>query len=131
MNSPSLKESRNDMVVFTCKDRFDDMMTCIYEAWASHLGHNNIKLRTEPLGTMELFCEYRHVEADRGKTESVIRTIQQRFPFVHIRWYIMQRWQRMKRRSLIVSIVFNIDFIMAGRFPGFATESDRNEKYLS
>lgn len=55
MNSPSLKESRNDMVVFTCKDRFDDMMTCIYEAWASHLGHNNIKLRTEPLGTMELF----------------------------------------------------------------------------
>lgn len=61
MNSPSPKESRNDMVVFTCKDRFDDMMTCIYEAWASHLGHNNIKLRTEPLGTMELFCEYRHV----------------------------------------------------------------------
>lgn len=43
------------MVVFTCKDRFDDMMTCIYEAWASHLGHSNIKLRTEPFGTMELF----------------------------------------------------------------------------
>lgn len=106
MNSPSLKESRNDMVVFTCKDRFDDIMTCIYEAWASHLGHNNIKLRTEPLGTMELFCEYRHVEADKEKTESVIRTIQQKISFVHIRWYIMQRWQRMKRRSLIVSIVF-------------------------
>ena len=53
------------MVIFTCRDRFDDMMTCIYEAWASHLGHNNIKLRTEPIGTMELFCEYRHVEADR------------------------------------------------------------------
>ena len=69
------------MVVFTCKDRFDDIMTCIYEAWASHLGHNNIKLRTEPLGTMELFCEYRHVEADREKTESVIRTIQQKISF--------------------------------------------------
>lgn len=69
MNSPSPKESRNDMVVFTCKDRFDDMMTCIYEAWASHLGHNNIKLRTEPLGTMELFCEYRHVEADKENRE--------------------------------------------------------------
>lgn len=55
MNSPAPKESRNDMVIFTCKDRFDDMMTCIYEAWASHLGHNNIKLRTEPIGTMELF----------------------------------------------------------------------------
>ena len=81
MNSPAPKESRNDMVIFTCKDRFDDMMTCIYEAWASHLGHNNIKLRTEPLGTMELFCEYRHVEADREKTESVIRTIQQKISF--------------------------------------------------
>ena len=81
VNSPSPKESRNDMVVFTCKDRFDDMMTCIYEAWASHLGHNNIKLRTEPLGTMELFCEYRHVEADKEKTESVIRTIQQKISF--------------------------------------------------
>ena len=69
------------MVVFTCKDRFDDMMTCIYEAWASHLGHNNIKLRTEPIGTMELFSEYRHVEADKEKTESVIRTIQQKISF--------------------------------------------------
>ena len=69
------------MVIFTCKDRFDDMMTCIYEAWASHLGHNNIKLRTEPIGTMELFCEYRHVEADKEKTESVIRTIQQKISF--------------------------------------------------
>lgn len=55
MNSPAPKESRNDMVIFTCKDRFDDMMTCIYEAWASHLGHNNIKLRTEQLGTTKDF----------------------------------------------------------------------------
>ena len=69
------------MVIFTCRDRFDDMMTCIYEAWASHLGHNNIKLRTEPIGTMELFSEYRHVEADKEKTESVIRTIQQKISF--------------------------------------------------
>ena len=81
MNCPSPKESRNDMVIFTCRDRFDDMITCIYEAWASHLGHNNIKLRTEPIGTMELFSEYRHVEADREKTESVIRTIQQKISF--------------------------------------------------
>ena len=30
---------------------------------------------------MELFCEYRHVEADKEKTESVIRTIQQKISF--------------------------------------------------
>lgn len=69
------------MTIFTCKNQFDDMMTCIYEAWSSRLGHSNIKLKTEPVGTMELFCEYRHIEADNKKVRSVIRTIQQKISF--------------------------------------------------
>ena len=32
------------MTVFTCEDNFDAMMTCVYEAWASRLGHSNIKI---------------------------------------------------------------------------------------
>ena len=123
MNSPSLKESRNDMVVFTCKDRFDDIMTCIYEAWASHLGHNNIKLRTEPLGTMELFCEYRHVEADREKTESVIRTIQQKISF---RAYQMVYHAAMAADEEDLSF-FNIGISLWQADSRFATESDCNE----
>lgn len=55
------------MIVFTCYDTFDDMMTCIYDAWAARLGHSNIRLQTEPLGNLELFCEYRHIDADREK----------------------------------------------------------------
>ena len=51
------------MTVFTCEDNFDAMMTCVYEAWASRLGHSNIKLNTEPIGNLELFCDYRHVDA--------------------------------------------------------------------
>ena len=47
------------MIVYTCEDTFEAMMTCIYDAWASKEGHQNIRLKTEPLGTMELFCEYR------------------------------------------------------------------------
>ena len=74
------------MTIFTCKNQFDDMMTCIYEAWSSRLGHSNIKLKTEPIGTMELFCDYRHVEADRKKTQSVIRTIKQK---ISVRAYHM------------------------------------------
>ena len=66
------------MVVLICS-KFDDMIDLMIVD--IHLGHNNIKLRTEPLGTMELFCEYRHVEADKEKTESVIRTIQQKISF--------------------------------------------------
>lgn len=69
------------MTIFTCKDQFDAMMTCIYEAWSSRLGHSNIKLKTEPIGTRELFCDYRYVEADSKKTKSVIRTIQQKISF--------------------------------------------------
>ena len=64
--------------IFTCKDQFDDMMTCVYEAWASRLGHANVRLKTEPVGNLELFCEYRNVDADSKKTASVIRSIQKK-----------------------------------------------------
>lgn len=69
------------MIIYTCDDRFEDMMTCIYDAWASKLGHKNIRLMTEPLGNLELFCEYRHVDADQQKTASVIRSIQNKISF--------------------------------------------------
>lgn len=69
------------MVVFTCCDRFEDMMTCIYDAWDSRLGHRNIRLMTEPLGNLELFCEYRHVDPDPEKTASVVRSIQKKISF--------------------------------------------------
>lgn len=55
------------MIVFTCEDTFEAMMTCIYEAWASKAGHKNIKLKTEPIGNLELFCEYRHTDGDMEK----------------------------------------------------------------
>ena len=55
------------MIVYTCEDTFEAMMTCIYDAWASKEGHQNIRLKTEPIGTMELFCEYRTVTSDPVK----------------------------------------------------------------
>ena len=66
------------ITVFTCADQFDDMMTCVYDAWASRLGHANVRLLTEPLGTPELFCTYRHVDAQPEKAASVVRTIRQK-----------------------------------------------------
>lgn len=72
--------------VFTCRDHFDDMMTCIYDAWSSRLGHSNVRLKADPVGNLELFCEYRRTEADPAKTSSVIRTICQKISF---RAYIM------------------------------------------
>lgn len=66
------------MVIFTCANTFEAMMTCIYEAWASRLGHANVKLLLEPVIEPELFAEYRHVEPDTEKTEKVVRSIQKK-----------------------------------------------------
>ena len=35
------------MTVFTCSDEWEAMMTCIYRAWESGLGHRNIRLELE------------------------------------------------------------------------------------
>lgn len=65
------------MKIFTCKDRFEDIMTCIYDAWecALTVGHNNIALAREPVYQTNLFAEYIHVDADSVKVEKVVRSI--------------------------------------------------------
>lgn len=69
------------MTIFTCKDNFEAMMTCIYDAWASKKGHNQIRLCTEPIGNLELFCDYCEVPADPEKAKKVIRSIQNKISF--------------------------------------------------
>lgn len=68
------------MRIFSCADRFEDMMTCIYDAWSFALvnGHENVRLEREPVYQQSLFDEYVHVDADREKTEKVIRSIKKR-----------------------------------------------------
>lgn len=65
------------MKVFSCADRFEDMMTCIYDAWSVALkeGHENLRLVREPVYQMGLFDEYVHIDADDEKVEKVIRSI--------------------------------------------------------
>lgn len=64
------------MTIFTCDDTFEAIMTCIYDAWASKLGHQNIRLEIAHESNLELFCEYRYVSGDPIKAQKVIRTIQ-------------------------------------------------------
>lgn len=65
------------MKIFCCKDRFEDILTCIYDAWSMALvvGHDNIRLVREPVYQQTLFDEYIHVDADSDKVEKVIRSI--------------------------------------------------------
>ncbi|MDD7738778.1 MAG: TIGR03915 family putative DNA repair protein [Fusicatenibacter sp.] len=66
------------MTIFTCSSDFESMMTCIYDAWDSHLGYRNVRLMTEPVGNYELFCDYRHVDLDAAKAERVIHSIRRK-----------------------------------------------------
>ena len=71
------------MTIFTCAPGWESMLTCIYEASESKLGHKNIRLLLEPLGQQSFLDEYIHVEADEVKAEkvatSIIRRISYRF----------------------------------------------------
>ena len=51
------------------------MLTCIYEAFNSGLGHKNIKLMLEPIREYTLFDEYVHVNGDVDKAEKVRRSV--------------------------------------------------------
>ena len=63
------------MRVYSCEHNWEAMLTCIYVAWASGLGHQNIRLEFEPLGQCELFTEYVHVDTDIVKAESVMDSV--------------------------------------------------------
>ena len=65
------------MKIFTCKDRLEDIMTCIYDAWSEALliGHDQIQLKKEPVFQQTIFDEYIHVDQDLFKAEKVIRSI--------------------------------------------------------
>lgn len=64
--------------VFQCEDTLTGIMTGVYDAWDSRLGHENVRLQTACNENMELFCEYVSVEPDTGKAEKVLRTIERR-----------------------------------------------------
>lgn len=66
------------MTIFVCEDSLDGVLTGVYEAWDSRLGHSQVKLKTAGTDTYELFCEYRDVETDVEKAEKVLRTVLRR-----------------------------------------------------
>ncbi|MCI8415923.1 MAG: DNA metabolism protein [Lachnospiraceae bacterium] len=64
--------------VFVCEDSLDGILTGVYDAWDSGLGHGNVRLEVEQEKTLELFCQYMPVRTDRDKADKVLRTIRNR-----------------------------------------------------
>ncbi|MEI3525814.1 MAG: hypothetical protein V8Q27_06605 [Eubacteriales bacterium] len=64
------------MTVFVCEDSLDGILTGVYEAWDSRLGHRGgEEFRRKCWIQMELFCEYRTVGTNLEKAEKVLRTV--------------------------------------------------------
>ena len=53
--------------VFQCEDTLTGILTGVYDAWDSRLGHENVRLQSGDQENLELFCEYEEVEPDLVK----------------------------------------------------------------
>ena len=65
------------MYIFTCEDRFEDMMCCIYQAWkkALKVGHGCVRLERCGDEQPSLFDEYIHTEYREEEYIKVVRSI--------------------------------------------------------
>lgn len=72
------------MYIYSCKRGWEDILTCIYEAWRSRRGHENIKLVFEPIEQYSLFDEYIHIDGDMEKAGKVMHAVQTKIsPYVY------------------------------------------------
>ena len=67
-----------EKTIFLCEDSADGIFTGVYDAWASRLGHENVKLALKEDMNYELFACYREVETNPEKAEKVANTLRQR-----------------------------------------------------
>ncbi|MCI9485455.1 MAG: DNA metabolism protein [Lachnospiraceae bacterium] len=66
------------MRAFLCEDSLEGIFTGVYDAWASRLGHEHVRLLLRDQYEPELFVEYEEVEPDGEKSEKVARSIQRK-----------------------------------------------------
>ena len=70
-----------EKTLFICEDSVDGILSAVYEAYASRLGHSRIKLQVRGPVTMELFCGYREVATDPVKAAKVRRSVCDKISF--------------------------------------------------
>lgn len=64
--------------IYQCKDNLNSILTGVYDAWDSGLGHDNVGLEIENTRNMVLFVEYVQVKEDEKKVEKVIASIKRK-----------------------------------------------------
>lgn len=84
------------MKVFICGSSYEDMLTCIYDAWSCALGvgHSGVCLMREPLRQLDMFADYIHVDADYEKSDKVMRSVRRISDIVYMNmFYALMSWQ--------------------------------------
>ena len=67
------------MYIFVCEDSLEGILTGVYDACSSKLGHRNIRLMTGEPENYTLFSEYISVSPSAEKAQKVIHTLTTRF----------------------------------------------------
>ena len=85
-------------------------MTGVYDAYASRLGYENVKLQMEEEMDRELFAEYVEVEPDPEKSEKVLRTIRRELGLeAHERiCQAAASWDKRKANAIFKTIVLGL-----------------------
>lgn len=77
------------MTIYTCEKNWQAMLSCIYDAWSSGQGHDNIRLEFATAEQYSLFDNYIYVEADELKATKVMDAINQKLnSYVYRQLYI-------------------------------------------
>ena len=63
------------MTVFLCEDSVCGILTGVYDAWDSRLGHANVKLALKKGYQPEFFTDCLEVGPDAEKADKVLRTL--------------------------------------------------------
>ena len=67
-----------EKTIFLCEDSTDGIFTGVYDAWASRLGHGNVKLALKEDMNYELFARYLEVEPDGEKAGKVADSLRRK-----------------------------------------------------
>lgn len=78
------------MKVFVCGSRYEEIMTCIYDAWACALteGHDQVRIERRDTVRPNLIDEFIYTLADEEKAEKVTRSVKRKISPKALQWMI-------------------------------------------
>ena len=93
------------MFIYSCEKNLESILTTIYEAWNSKRGHENIKIIFEPVGQIDIFNEYIHVDKDDSKAQAVMDAINKKIS----QWFYSRlAYASMSHEDDVADIIYHV-----------------------